>query len=146
MGKSIVFVDTENVSFDRVFNRINTYVKYDLDPKEYIGTWCFGLEDGKSNNSNVWKDEITDLKSYFWESIEGVRSKDLVDNEIVKHINSLIDNPQFEKIEHYVLVTADGGFCSIAEKLRSKGKYVTVIASGEISKKLRDVCNRCIIT
>ena len=108
----IAFVDTENVS-TQIIDTLIVHVKYKRKNAKYVGTWCYGLTDQKSCQSVSWKKQVSDLKSFKWKDVNVKRKKNAVDEAIINDINKLIGDPKNDRLNHYIIVAADGDYCSI---------------------------------
>ncbi|KAM3097734.1 NYN domain-containing protein [Phormidesmis sp. 146-35] len=112
---------------------------------DYLLSWADIVFNLKSKKAYAyWRRENEQREEFLYKiGLECVnipsRQKNSVDDQLIQDCRSqALNNPQINVV---ILVSGDKDFAPLVRDLKAKGKWVIIIAQGNVSKKLRELAN-----
>ncbi|NRA59814.1 MAG: NYN domain-containing protein [Psychrobium sp.] len=138
MGKLTfaVLVDGENAAYSDYLATLEEVEKYGTVAIKWV------YADWTSPNQNGWKDILKETASSPKQQFH--YAKDAADHALVMDaIELIITNP---RITGVCIVSSDGGFGSLAQRIREKGQHVMAIGQENTPEHFRRACHNFVYT
>lgn len=132
--KALVFIDTENCS-PRIVDLLSQ-LRYKWPDYTIEHFYCYSVKDNISSTSLSWKKIANNYDGYAMFELAGKREKNKVDEAIIYDIRRLLNHPNHQDIQKWILISSDGDYLEIIKEVLNKKKEVCVISSGHISSKI----------